>query len=140
MTTDLTALLTLALVLSGVVNRAVEFVKSALNNTPFYAQLDAEAQKWILQAVAWLCGVVAAVAAGFNILALVPAAADVPAWVGYVASGFALSLGSDGLHIALDILYATRDHQAAKAFAVNEEVLNGQPPLARIETDWTAQG
>ena len=112
---DITALATLAVLLSGVVNRAVEFCKATLGNTAFYKALDLDQQAWLIRTIAFLCGIVTAMAAEFNVLAFVPVAANVPVWVGYVVSGFTLSLGSDGLHVVLSILYATRDHQDAKA-------------------------
>lgn len=125
---DITSLATMALLLSGVVNRAVEFCKATLSNTAFYRSLDGEQQVWLIRTLAFLCGVLTALAANFNILSLVPAAANVPVWAGYTATGFALSLGSDGLHVVLDILYASRDHQQAKAFAVETHALNEPPP------------
>lgn len=138
---DIPALLTTALLLSGVVNRATEFFKALLDNATWDDGLSGELRRALVQAVAILAGIAASVAANFNILALVPAAADVPLWAGYIVTGFALSLGSDGLHIVLEILYASRNQLQAKAFATEQHVINEtvKPPAPTHITTGSAE-
>lgn len=91
------------LMLSAAVVAAVEFVRSALQSTAF-ASLEEQTQSLILQAIAFLAGILAAISAGVNVLTAVPAFENAPEAVGVILTGLIVSTGSAGIHAFVALL------------------------------------
>lgn len=92
------------LMVAAAVTAAVEFSKSVLSKSALFSSWTAETQSIILQLLAFVFGVIAAVAWNVNILAELPPFAAAPQWAGVVITGLLSATGSAGVHAALALL------------------------------------
>lgn len=86
------------LALSAAVVAFVEFAKSMLVKSSIFSALDEQTQSIILQLIAFLAGVFAAVSQNINIFPLAPAP------LGVIGTGLIAATGSAGIHVILSLL------------------------------------
>lgn len=91
------AVLALAVPITG----AVEFIRTLLLRIPIFSAAEPIAQSIVLQAIAFVLGVLAAVVANVNMFTSVPALAALPNEWGIVFTGLIASTGSTAIHVIL---------------------------------------
>lgn len=104
------------LFLSGAANRAAELVKSLLNTR--FPSLSAEAVSFVALLTSLIAGIVGALSLNVNLFLFLPEnsyLANVPPLAGVILTGCLAGLGSEGIHLTMDLLYGKRDELQARA-------------------------
>lgn len=113
--------LVVLLFLSGAANRAAEAVKALLNTR--FPSLNADAVSFAAFLTSIVAGVVGALSLNLNLFLFLPEGsyfASVPPLAGVVLTGVVAGLGSEGIHVLLDLLYGKRDELEARAEATRK--------------------
>lgn len=122
---DFTSAITLIGLLSSLVAGVTEAFKAFLDSTG--VKLGDEPRILLIRGFALLMGVAAAFYADFDLVAVLAPSLTIPHAAAMVLSGLALALPADFLKALLQFAKASRDHQQAKAFAVEQHALNETP-------------
>lgn len=104
------------LFLSGAANRAAEIVKRGIVTRFPDANPDAVSLAALVSSI--VAGVIGALSLNVNLFTFLPDGsylADVPPLAGVIITGCLAGLGSEGIHIVLDLLYGKRDELQARA-------------------------
>lgn len=120
--------LTVLLFLSAAANRAAELVKSLLKTRFPDANPDVVSLAAFVTSVA--AGVVGALSLNVNLFLFLPEGsylADVSPLAGVVLTGCLAGLGSEGIHLTMDLLYGKRDELQTRA-AMNLSIADTNTP------------
>jgi hypothetical protein len=110
------------LALSAIVNRMSEFIKAMI--VAQFPNVSDDQKKVITLASSMVAGVFAAFGANLNVLADNATYAHIPPVIGILATGFLVSLGSEGIHVVYDLLYGWRDKLSVSSMSTTLTVAN----------------
>lgn len=119
------------LILSGAVNRLVEFIKQS----PLWRYIPAQFQSWATLALSLVLGIVAAFLGGANALALVPAneyTAAIPLWAGQIVAGLLIGFGGNVISAIGDFFGTIGQRPPVAPPAATATISGGSPPASVI--------